>query len=124
MSVQIAQEETGSIRQSFGAREEASHEVNHPRTNVFEGLSAADYADQVFISTNKDLVSAKQITAGVGARQWGGQMDEASVQHLSQSRVVVSADRATTDTAMEPETERAGKFVQYGEGRSLERSGI
>jgi hypothetical protein len=118
------QEETGSIKQSSCACAEASHEVNKPRTNVFEGLSAADYADQVFISTNGDLVSVKQSTAGVGARQWGGQICEASVQHLSQSRGVGSADRATIDKAMEPETEQAGNFGQYGAGYKLDRSGI
>jgi hypothetical protein len=117
------QEETGSIKQTFAACAEAS-QVNKPRTNVFEGVSAADYADQVFISTNKDLFLVKETTAGIGARQWGGQMSDASIQHLSQSRGVDSADRATIDKAMEPETERAGNFVQYGAGYKLERSGI
>lgn len=118
------QVETDSIKQPLCACAEASHEVNRPRTNVLEEVSAAEDADQVLISTNNDLFSAKQITAAVGARQWIGQMNEASIQHLSQSRRIDSADHVTIDKAIEPETERAVNFVKYGAGYKLERDGV
>jgi hypothetical protein len=119
-----AQEETDSVKKSLPACAEASHLVNKPRTSVFERVSAAEDANQVIVSTNKDLLSVKQVTAAVGARQWIGQMNDISLQHLSQARGIDSANRATIDKAMEPETERAVNFVQYGEGYKLDRGGV
>jgi hypothetical protein len=114
------QEETDSIKQSLGACAEASHEVNQPRINIFEGISAAEDADQVFVSTTNALFSVKQAHAGAGARQWGGQMNDVSLQQLSLSRRTTSADRQTTDRAVESETEQAVNFDQYGAGHTLE----
>ena len=39
------------------------------RTNVFEDVSAAQDAHQVIAATFGDLISAKRVTAGVGATQ-------------------------------------------------------
>jgi hypothetical protein len=118
------QEETDNIEQSLHACTEASHEVNKPRINILEGVSAAEDAHQVLISTNNDLFSARQVTAAVRARQWIGQMNDVSLQHLSQARGIDSAEDASIDNAIEPETKPAVNFVRYGAGYKLERSGV
>jgi hypothetical protein len=109
---------------AMSAQEETDSILNTPRTNVFEGVSAAEDAHQVLVSTNNDLVSAKQVTAEVRARQWIGQMSDISLQHLAQARGIDSAERPTVDRAIEPETERAVNFVQYGAGYKLERGRV
>jgi hypothetical protein len=117
-------EQLDSIMQSLRAFTEASHEVNNPRTNVFEEVSAIEDAHQVVVSTNEDLISAKQLTASGRARQWLGQMHDDSLQLLTQAQGIDLADRATTDNAREPETERAANFDQYGAGHRLEGGGV
>lgn len=114
------QEEMDCIKQSLSASAEVSDEENKIRINVFEEVSAAEDAHQVVISTNGDLILAKRVTAAVRARQWLGQMTDLSLQQLSQARGIDLADRATTDKAVEPETERAVNFDQYGAGYMLD----
>jgi len=117
-------EQLDSIMQSLRTFVEASHAVNNPRTNVFEEVSATEDAHQVVVSTNEDLVSAKQLTASGRARQWLGQMHDDSLQLLTQAQGIDLADRATTDNAVEAETERAANFDQYGAGYRLEDGGV
>ena len=58
---------------------QASERVNEVRTNIFEEVSAARDAHQVIISTVGDLISARRVTAEVGATQCLGQMDNATL---------------------------------------------
>ena len=46
---------------------QASEQVDKVHVNVFEDVSAAQDADQVIVATLEDLISAKQVTAGIGA---------------------------------------------------------
>ena len=108
------------MKQSLCASADASNETNPPRINVLEGVTAADDAEQIFVSTNNNIFSIKQVTAKVGARQWVGQMNDASLQQLLQGGRV---NRATKDEAIKPEIERSANFVQYGKGYRLEGVG-
>lgn len=118
------QEERNGVKRSSCACAEASHEMKPPRTNVFQGVSAAEDADQVIISTNNDLISATQVTAALRARQWVGQMNDASLQQLLlQTRRTNSGDPATTNEPVEPEVQRAVNFVRYGAGFRLDSGG-
>jgi len=114
------QEQANSMKQSLCASADASNETNPPRINVLEGVTAADDAEQIFVSTNNNIFSIKQVTAKVGARQWVGQMNDASLQQLLQGGRV---NRATKDEAIKPEIERSANFVQYGKGYRLEGVG-
>src|SRR5271163_1549444 len=105
------QEEIDSIKQCLAICTQASEKADQVRTNVFEDVSAAKDAHQLIISTLGDLVLAKQVTAGLGADQWLGQMSDATVQQLSRDRVDIRG-RAATDKGVEPQ-----KFAdQYGAG--------
>lgn len=79
-------EEIDSVKDCLAVCAEASEHVDKVRTNVFEDVSAAQDAHQVIVSTLADLISAKRVTAGVGARQWLGQMSDATVQQLARSQ--------------------------------------
>jgi hypothetical protein len=108
------QEEFDSIKQCLAICTQASEKADQVRTNVFEDVSAAKDAHQLIISTLGDLVLAKQVTAGLGADQWLGQMADATVQQLSRDRVDIRG-RAATDKGAEPQ-----KFAdQYGAGYKL-----
>jgi conjugal transfer/entry exclusion protein len=108
------QEEFDSIKQCLAICTQASEKADQVRTNVFEDVSAAKDAHQLIISTLGDLVLAKQVTAGLGADQWLGQMADATVQQLSRDRVDIRG-RAATDKGVEPQ-----KFAdQYGAGYKL-----
>jgi chromosome segregation ATPase len=108
------QEEIDSIKQCLAICAQASGKADQVRTNVFEDVSAAKDAHQLIISTLGDLVLAKQVTAGLGADQWLGQVSDATVQQLSRDRVDVRG-RAATDKGVEPQ-----KFAdKYGAGYKL-----
>jgi len=108
------QEEIDSIKQCLAICAQASKKADQVRTNVFEEVAAAKDAHQLIISTLGDLVLAKQVTAGLGADQWLGQVSDATVQQLSRDRVDIRG-RAATDKGVEPQ-----KFAdQYGAGYKL-----
>lgn len=86
------QEEMDSVKQSLRAWAEASNEVINPQTNVFGEVSAAEDAHQVAVSTNGDLISARKVTAAVRAWQCLGQMNDVSLQLLSQAQGIDLAD--------------------------------
>jgi hypothetical protein len=68
-------------------RGDEDNQVDVVRMIVFEDVLAAQDSDQIIVSTNKDLpISVKRVTAETGARQWGGQWSDASLQQLSQDR--------------------------------------
>ena len=66
------QEERDSTKQCLTICAQASEHVGQVRTIVFEDVSAAQGAHQVIVATFRDLISAKRVTAGVGATQWLG----------------------------------------------------
>jgi hypothetical protein len=76
-------EEIDSIRMCLLVCNHAAKHILEVRTNVFEDVSAAEDADQIIVSTFGDLISAKRVTAGVGATQWLGQMSDAALQDLA-----------------------------------------
>jgi len=63
------QEEKDSIKQCLDICAQASEQMDKVHVNVFEDVSAAQDADQVIVATLGDLISAKRVTAGVGATQ-------------------------------------------------------
>lgn len=108
------QEEIDSIKQCLAVCTQASEKADQVRTNVFEDVSAAKDAHQLIISTLGDLILAKQVTAGLRADQWLGQVSDTTVQQLSRDRVDIRG-RAATDKGGEPQ-----KFAdQYGAGYKL-----
>lgn len=80
------QEEIDSAKECFAVCAQASEHADKVRTNVFEDVTAAQDSDQVVVSTVGDLISAKRVTAGVGATQWLGQMSDATLQKLARGR--------------------------------------
>jgi Fungal N-terminal domain of STAND proteins len=80
------QEEKDSTKKCLAICTQASEHADQVKTNVFEDVSAAKDAHQVIVSTLGDLISAKRVTAGVGATQLLGQMSDASLQQLLKGR--------------------------------------
>jgi hypothetical protein len=78
--------EIESTRECLVVCAQASEHADKARTHVFEDISATQGAHQVVVSTLGDLISAKRITAGVGATQWLGQMSDATLQELARGR--------------------------------------
>jgi predicted nucleic acid-binding Zn-ribbon protein len=95
------QEEIDSAKECLAVCAQASEHADKVRTNVFEDVTAAQNSDQVVVSTLGDLISAKRITAGVGATQWLGQMSDTSLQQLARSRGIdlSSGSRIVRDVA-------------------------
>ena len=84
------------------------------RTNVFEDVSAAQDAHQVIAATFGDLISAKRVTAGVGATQW------LALQQLSRDRGIDLSGRLAMGKATEQQSEMVAKFEdQYGARHKL-----
>jgi cell division protein FtsB len=82
------QAEIDSAKECLAVCAQASEHADKVRTNAFEDVSAAQDANQVIVSTLGDLISAKRVTAGVGATQWLGQMSDATLQQLARGRGV------------------------------------
>jgi TolA-binding protein len=80
------QAEIESAKECLAVCAQASEHADKVRTNAFEDVSAAQDAHQVIVSTLGDLISAKRVTAGVGATQWLGQMSDATLQQLARGR--------------------------------------
>ncbi|KAJ9667257.1 hypothetical protein H2201_002458 [Coniosporium apollinis] len=115
-----AQEEKESIKQCLAICAQASEHADQVRANVFEDVSADQNAHQVIISTLGDLISAKRVSAGVGATQWLGQMSDASLQQLSRDRGVDLSGRTAVERSMREQNKTVAKFEdQYGAGHKL-----
>ena len=94
---------------------QASEQVD--KVHLFEDVSAAQGADQVIAAMLGDLISAKHVTAGIGATQRLGQMFDASLQQLSRDRVITG--RAALGKAVQ-QGEVVPKFEDhYGAGHKL-----
>src|ERR1700722_15754927 len=78
-------EKKEATKQCLITRAKASKQVHRARTNVFKDVSAAEDAHQVIVATLGDLISAKRVTARIGATQWLGQTSDATLQRLSQN---------------------------------------
>jgi hypothetical protein len=104
------QEEWDSIKQCLTICAQASEHVDQVRTNVFENVSAAQDAHQVIVATFGDLLSAKQVTAEVGATQWLGQMSDTILQQLSRDRGIDLSGRLATGKATEQQIQVVAKF--------------
>ena len=82
---------------------------------MFEDVSMADNGHQVLVSTIRDLISAKRVTAGARAWQWLGQMFDDSLQQLSRNHGHVATERPK-----ESQTKAGGHFEgRYGVGLKL-----
>jgi hypothetical protein len=114
------QEDVDSIKECLNICAEASKEADQFRTNVFEDVAAAKAAHQLIVATLGDLISAKRVNAAPEARQWLGQMSDATVQQLSRDNGIELRSRAAADKDVEPQSELGLKFAgQYGAGYKL-----
>lgn len=104
------QEEKNSTKQCLTICAQASQNLDQIRTHVFEDISADRNAHQVIISTSGDAISAKRITAGVGATQWLGQMSDAVVQQLSRDRGLDVTAQTATEKGADKQIEITAKF--------------
>jgi hypothetical protein len=68
-----------------------TEKAGEKRANVIKDVSAARRSHQIVISTFGDLIRCENVTAGVGAKQWLGQMSDVSFQLLCQNQ---SLDRS------------------------------
>lgn len=113
-------EDIDSIKDCLALCARASRDADKVRTNVFEDVSAARNAHQIIVSTLDDLISAKRVTAGVDAKQWLGQMSDATVRALARSHGV-DLDRVHKTTGDVQEQGGGIKSFedQYGSGHKL-----
>ena len=111
---QQAEEEKNTTTQSLVICARASEEAEKAQVNVFEDITAAQAADQTIVATLGDLISAKRVTADVGAIQRLGQMSDVSLQHLTQHPAMAKGQRAT-----EQREQFTGFEDQYGAGYKL-----
>jgi hypothetical protein len=77
------EEEVGSIEGSLSICDRAANQENEVRRNFYEGISIGEGGQQIIVSTIKDLISAKNITAGSKSTQVIGQMSDESLQYVS-----------------------------------------
>lgn len=114
------QEEIDSAKGCLTVCAQAFEQADKVRTNVFEDVSAAQDAHQVVVSTLGDLISAKRVTAGVGATQWLGQMTDAALQELAKSRGVDLSSGSSVARGVDEQDRRSITFEdQYGSGHKL-----
>ncbi|CAG5174582.1 uncharacterized protein ALTATR162_LOCUS7817 [Alternaria atra] len=114
------QEEIDSAKGCLTVCAQAFEHADKVRTNVFEDVSAAQDAHQVVVSTLSDLISAKRVTAGVGATQWLGQMTDAALQELAKSRGVDLSSGSSIARGVDEQDRGSITFEdQYGSGHKL-----
>jgi hypothetical protein len=114
------QEEIDSAKECLAVCAQASEHADKVRTNVFEDVSAAQDAHQVIVSTLGDLISAKRVTAGVGATQLLGQMSDATLQELARGRGIdLSSGSRIARGVAEQDTGSITFEDQYGSGHKL-----
>jgi hypothetical protein len=114
------QKEIDSAKECLAVCTHASEHVDKVRINMFEDVSAAPDAHQVIASTLGDLISAKRITAGVGAIQWLGQMSDPTLQQLARGRGIdLSTDFKIVGGVVEQDRGSITFEDQYGSGHKL-----
>ena len=91
------EEERTATENSLDICTKAKAHADQVRTNVFEDVSADNSASQVIVTTNLgDLISARRVTAGVGATQLLGSMSDTTLQQIMRDRVAAAmSGRAT-----------------------------
>jgi hypothetical protein len=94
---------------------ETSGRAHEERVNVIEDVSMAEDRHQVIVSTVRDLISAKRITARARAVQLIGQMSDDSLQQFSQTIGCGAAEEVKR-----PDRDSVFK-ERYGEGWRLSR---
>lgn len=118
---QRAREEKESIEQCLAICARASEHAGQVRTNIFEDVSADQNARQVIVSTLGDLISAKRVSAGVGAIQCLGQMSDVSLQQQSRDRGIGLSGGTVVERTMGEQNRRVAKPEdQYGAGHKLD----
>jgi hypothetical protein len=114
------QVEIDSAKECLAVCAQASEHADKVRTNVFEDVSAAQDAHQVVVSTLGELVSAKRVTADVGATQWLGQMSDATLQQLARGRGIDLSNGSRIARGVAEEDRGSITFEdQYGSGHKL-----
>jgi hypothetical protein len=74
-----------------------SEQVDQKRTNILKDTLAARDAHQVVVSTVGDLISCTNVTAESGAKQWLGQMSDASLQLMCRAESTNHSTPAKVD---------------------------
>jgi hypothetical protein len=114
------QAEIDSAKECLAVCAQASEHADRARANVFEDVSAAEDAHQVIVSTLGGLISAKRVTARVGATQWLGQMSDATLQQLARGRGIDLSIGSTTARGVAEQERGSVTFEdQYGSGHKL-----
>ena len=115
------QEELDSTKQCLTICAQAKEHIDRVPTNVFEDVSADQDAHQVIVSTLENLISAKRVTAGVGATQWLGQMPDTTLHQLSRDRRINLSGRLAMGRDAEEQSEKVAKPEdQYGARHRLD----
>ncbi|KAL5342679.1 hypothetical protein BJX70DRAFT_269047 [Aspergillus crustosus] len=79
---QTFQEEVQGTEALLEFCEHAKREVNQPRTNYYEDVTAEDNSHLAVVTTLKDLISAKRIKSGIGSKLVLGQMSDDTIQSV------------------------------------------
>lgn len=117
----MAEEDLDSIRQCLSICQEATEQAMSDRINVFGDVSLDDESDQVVVSTFGDLISAKNIKAGIRSKQLLGQMSDASLQHISTEYAVRHNElaRSGQNRSAKADNSRTQFAGRYGQGQTL-----
>jgi hypothetical protein len=117
------QKEWETARLCLDICSKANENATKATINVFENIKGDEDVLQFFASTTGKIVHAKDITLGPRGVQFGGQISDASIQHISRdfSRAAHIAPTDTTPEMVTP-ADRAGISVfrdRYGPGFKL-----
>jgi hypothetical protein len=114
------QEEIESAKECLAVCAQATEHADKVRTNVFEDITAAQDAHQVVVSTLGDLISAKRITADVGATQLLGTMSDTSLQQLARDQGIDLSSGSRIVRGVAEQDRGSVTFEdQYGSGQKL-----
>jgi hypothetical protein len=109
----------GSVEDSIAVSETQSDEQSHEKAQngvlVFEDISAAKNSRQFIMTTDNDLISAKNIHTDVQAVQYCGKIDKESLKVLLKNFPQATIE-PTTQTSDSVVTQFSSKFV--GSGRT------
>ncbi|RDW82840.1 hypothetical protein BP6252_03952 [Coleophoma cylindrospora] len=99
------------------ASEDKIQQVDRVPAMVFEDMLAARDSDQIFVSTTRHDITVKRVATEPGARQWGGQWSETTMQQLAARHR--NSGESTQPTNIKPDDETAARYRGiYGTGRS------
>lgn len=76
------EEEVHITKEALSLCDKAATQENEIRRNFYEGISLGDDSQQVIVSI-KDLISAKNVSAGSRSTQVMGQINDTSLQHFA-----------------------------------------